>query len=134
MAGGEHHVERDALDLELVAFGHAHRDDVGLGLLAHHRDALCPVAQGAEAGDVIGVKVGVDRLDQLQVEFGDQLEIAVDFLQHRIDDQGFAAAPACEQVRIGPRGAVKQLAKNHPAILLVAGCSRQVRPRAPFRP
>ena len=46
---------------------HAHRDDVGLGLLAHHRHALRTVAQRAEAGDVIGMEVRVDRLNQPEI-------------------------------------------------------------------
>ena len=47
----------------------AHRDDVDLALLAHHGDAMRAVAQRAEAGDVIGVQMRVDRLDEPQVEF-----------------------------------------------------------------
>ena len=98
MAGRVKHVERHALDGELLAFGKPHRDDVGLGLLAHHGDAMRAVAQRAEAGDVVGMQMRVDRLDQLEVELAHELEIAVDLLQHRIDDQRLAAAPAGEQV------------------------------------
>ena len=54
-----------------------------LGLLAHHGDAVRAVAQRTEPGDVVGVQVGVDRLHQLQVEFADELEIAIDLLQDR---------------------------------------------------
>ena len=101
VAGRVEHVERDALDRELVAVGEPHRHHVGLGLLAHHGDAVGAVAQRAEAGDVVGVQMRVDRLDQLEVELLHQLEIAVDLLQHRIDDQRLAAAPAGEQIGIG---------------------------------
>ena len=51
--------------VSLLAVGEPHRHDVGLGLLAHHGDAVGAVAQRAEAGDVVGVQMGVDRLDQL---------------------------------------------------------------------
>src|SRR5947207_11721081 len=71
------------------------------------------VAQRAEPGDVIGVKVRVDGLDQLHVQLADELEITVDLLQHRIDDQRLAAAPAGEQVGVGTRYAVEQLAEDH---------------------
>ena len=92
VAGRVQHVDAEALDGELVAFGEPHRHHVGLGVLAHHRDAMGAVAQRAEAGDVVGVQMGVDRLDQLEVEFADQLQIAIDLLQHRVDDQRLAAA------------------------------------------
>ena len=44
MAGRVEHVERHTLDLHLVALGHAHRHDVGLGLFAHDGDAMRVVA------------------------------------------------------------------------------------------
>ena len=58
------------------------------------------VAQRAEPGDVIGVQMGIDRLDQLEIEFAHQLQIAIDLLQHRIDDQRLAARPAGEEISI----------------------------------
>ena len=72
VAGRVEHVERNALDGELVALGDPHRDDVGLGLLAHHGDAVGAVAQRAEPGDVVGVEMRVDGLDQLEVELVDR--------------------------------------------------------------
>ena len=113
MARRVEHVEREPFDRELVAFGEPHRYHVDLAALAHHRHALRAVAQRAEPGDVVGVQMGVDRLDQPQVELLDQLDIAVDLLQHRIDDQSLAAAPAGEQVGVGAGDAVEQLAKDH---------------------
>ena len=113
VAGRVEHVEAHALDLELVAFGDAHRDHVGLGLLAHHGDAMGAVAQRAEPGDVVGVQMRVDRLDQLEIELADELQIAVDLLEHRIDDQRLAAAPAGEQIGVGAGDAVEELAEDH---------------------
>ncbi len=40
MAGRVDHVQRQPLDGELVAVGKPHRHHVGLGLLAHHGDAV----------------------------------------------------------------------------------------------
>ncbi len=60
VAGRVQHVHADAFDLKLVAFGKPHRHHVGLGVLAHHRDAMGAVAQRAEAGDVVGMQMGVD--------------------------------------------------------------------------
>ena len=107
------HVERQALDGELVALGDAHGDHVDLGVLAHHGDAVRAVAQRAEPGDVVGVDVRVHGLDQLEVELVDQLQVAIDLLQHGIDDQRLPTAPAGQQIAVGAGHAVEQLAENH---------------------
>jgi hypothetical protein len=117
VAGCVDHVERQPLDGELLAVGKPHRHHVGLGLLAHHGDAMGLVAERAQAGDVVGVHVGVDRLDELEVELPHQRKIAVDLLQDRIDDQRLAAAAAGEQIRIGAGRLVEQLAEDHGRIL-----------------
>jgi hypothetical protein len=52
-------------------------------------------------GHVIGVQMRVDGLDQLQVELAHQLQIALDALQDRIDDQRLATMAAGEQVGVG---------------------------------
>ncbi len=65
------------------------------------------VAQRAQPRDVVGVQMGIDRLDQLEVELADQLQIAVDLLQHRIDDHRLAAGAAGEQIGIGAGDAVE---------------------------
>ncbi len=80
-------------------------------------DAVGLVAQSAKACDVIGVEMRVDRLDQLQVELMDELEVAVDPFQHRIDDQRLAALPACQQIRISTRYRIEQLPEDHPHLL-----------------
>jgi hypothetical protein len=59
------------------------------------------VAQRAEPGDVVGVDVRVDRLDQLEVELVDELQVAVDLLQDGIDDERLAAAATGQQVAVG---------------------------------
>ena len=87
-----------------------------LAMLAHHGDAVRAVAQRAEPGDVVGMQVRVDRLDQLEIELVHELQVAVDLLQHRIDDQRLAAAPAGEQIAVGAGDAVEQLAEDHAAL------------------
>ena len=54
-----------------------------------------------EPGDVVGVEMGVDGLDEPQVELAQELDVAVDALEHRIDDQRLAAVPACQQIGVG---------------------------------
>ncbi len=118
VAGRIEHVESEALDADRVALGNAHGHDIDAGLLAHHRDAVGMIAQRAEGSDVIGVDVGVDGLDELQVEFAHELEIAVDLLEHRIDDQRLAALAAGEKVAVGARGGIEKLTEEHGGLLL----------------
>ena len=70
MAGRIKHIEADALDRgQLIALGNTHGDDVGLGLFAHDGDAMGAVAQSAEAGDVIGMQMGVDGFNKPHIKF-----------------------------------------------------------------
>ena len=117
MAGRVHHVETETLDHHLVAVGDPHRHHVGFALLAHDGDAMGAVAQLAQSGDVVGVQMGIDRLDQPQVELPEQLAVAVDLLQHRIEDQRLAAGAAGQQIAVGPGNTVEQLAKDHGRLL-----------------
>src|SRR6185436_3696249 len=96
------------------------------------------VAQRAEARDVIGMQMGIDRLNQLEVELANELQVALDLFQYGIDDQRFAATPAGEQVGVGARNAVEELAEDHgkPRLLprlLLRRCW-QILARSPFRP
>ena len=95
-----------------------HRYDVGLALFAHYGDAMGAVAQRAEPGDVVGVQMGVDGFDELEIEFAHELQIALDLFQHRIDDQRLAAAPAGDDVSVGAGDAVEELTEKHRALLL----------------
>ena len=117
VAGRVHDVEAEALDRHPVAVADPHRHHVGLALLAHDGDAVGAVAQLAEAGDMVGVQMGVDRLDQPQIELAQQLAVAVDLLQHGIEDQRLAAGAAGQQIAVGAGDAVEQLAKDHDRLL-----------------
>ena len=112
-----------AFDADVVAFGDAHGDDVGLGVLAHHGDAMGAIAQRAESGDVIGVQMRVHGFHQPEIELAHELQVALDALEDRIDDQRFSAPPAGEEIGVGARGAVEELAEDHARLLM--------RPRRP---
>ena len=56
----------------------------------------------AEPGDVVGMQMGVNRLDKLEVEFPYELEIAAHLFQHRVNDESFAAEPARDKIAVGP--------------------------------
>ena len=107
------HIEAQSLDLDAVAFRHAHGDNVGVRLLAHHCDAMSAVAQRTQSGDMVGVQMRVGGLDQLEIELAHELQIAVDLLQHRIDDQRLAAMPAGDEIGVGAGNAVEELAEDH---------------------
>ena len=115
MAGGIDDIERKPFDCKLVAFAKPHRDHVGLGLFTHHGDAMGAVAQRPKACDVVGMQVRVHRLNQLQVELFHELQIAIDLLQHRIDDQRLAARPAGEEIGVGAGCLIKELTEHHGA-------------------
>jgi hypothetical protein len=57
--------------------------------------------------------MSVDGLHQPQVELLQKLGVAVDALEHRIDDQRLAAMSAGEQIGVSARGRVEQLAEDH---------------------
>src|SRR5690348_13725891 len=84
-----------------------------MGLLAHDCDAVSAVAQRAEPSDVIGMHMGIDGLDQLQIELADELQIAINLFQDGIDDQRLAAVPAGKQISVGARNAVEELTEDH---------------------
>src|SRR5882724_954269 len=57
--------------------------------------------------------MGVDRFDQPEVELVYELYVTLNFLQHRVDNECFAPAPAGEEVGIGARYAIEELTKDH---------------------
>ena len=125
MARRVHHVERHAFDRHSVAVGHPHRHHIGLALVAHDGDAVGAVAQFAETGDVIGMKVGVDRLDEFEIELAQQLAVAVGLLQHGVEDQRLAAGAAGQEIAVCSGNAVEELAKDHgrdPELVLRPTC------------
>mmetsp|Transcript_2936 Transcript_2936/g.13233 ORF Transcript_2936/g.13233 Transcript_2936/m.13233 type:complete len:424 (-) Transcript_2936:16-1287(-) len=82
------------------------RGDDGLDLGAGRLD-------GARAGDVIGVAVGVDGVLELEPELVDELEVAVDHLEHGVDEHGFAAGLVGDEVGVGGRArGVEELAED----------------------
>src|SRR5262249_10405191 len=113
MAGRVEHVQRHAFDGELVALGEPHRHHVDLAVLAHDRHAMGTVAQRAQPGQVIGMQMRVYRLDQSEIELVDELDVAIDLLKHRVDDQRLAAAPAGDEIGVSPGHAVEELAEDH---------------------
>ena len=101
------HVQCHPFDLKLVPLAHAHRHDINTALLPHDCDALGAIPEGTEPRDVISVQVRVHSFDQLEVKLADELEIAINLLQNRIDDQGLPTPPTGEKVGVGPGGLIE---------------------------
>ena len=108
-----HHIESQSFDVDPIAFGHPHRDHIHTALFAHDRDALRAVAQLAQPRDVVSMDMGIHGLNELQIEFLEKLQIAINLLQHRINDQGFTAAAARKEIGVGARFTIEQLAEDH---------------------
>src|SRR6202040_1041326 len=85
---------------------------------ADHGNAIGAVAQRAQSGNVIGMQMGVDCLDQFQIELTNELQVAVHLFTDWIDDQRLAAGPAGENIRVRSRRAVEELAKAHARLLI----------------
>ncbi len=120
MAWGVPRYQRYAFDGQSLSVGYPHGDDIDAAFLSHHGDAAGAISQRAESADVIGVHVGVYGLDQFEVELFEQLKIAIDLLQHGIDDQRLAAFTAGEQIGVSAGDRVEKLAKDHFETLKVA--------------
>ena len=105
--------QADALDLDRIAVADAHRDHVDRRLPAHHGDALGPVAEFRHAADVVGMDVGIHDLGEGEPELVEQRKVALNLLLNGVDDERLAARAAAQQVGVGARGHVIELAKDH---------------------
>src|SRR5664279_4814052 len=76
-------------------------------------DAMGAVAKRTQSGDMVGVQMRVGGLDQLEIELAHELQIAVDFFEHWIDDQRLAAMPTGDEISVGAGNTVEELAEYH---------------------
>jgi hypothetical protein len=59
------------------------------------------VTKRTEPGDMVRVQMRVDGFYELEIEFVNEMQIPVDLLQDRIDDQRLSARTTREQIGIG---------------------------------
>jgi hypothetical protein len=62
---------------------------------------------------MVGVDMGIYRLYQFQIQFIDEADILSGVIQHRVNQQCFAALPFRQEVGVCARGSVEQLTKYH---------------------
>jgi len=55
------------------------------------------------AGNMVGMEVRVDRFDEAEIELIHELNVTIDLLQHRVDDQRLRALSAGDQVAVSAR-------------------------------
>jgi len=90
VAGGVDHLHPDARQIEFVSVVDAEGDAARRRLRVHDVLAPCRVAERGRPREMVGVRVGVDRVRQLQLLAVEQLEVAGDILQGRIDEDDLA--------------------------------------------
>ncbi len=92
---------------------------------AGQRDAAAQaLAQQPGAGDVVGMHMRLQRPGQPQAEFADQGRVTPRLLEDRVDQQGLAAGAVGEQVGVGRRRGVEQLAKDEHGPIIAIGSVR----------
>jgi hypothetical protein len=83
--------------------------------LGQHDLAAAAQLQQPGAGDMVGVDVGVQRGQQAQAEFAQQRSVAAHVLEHRVDEHGLAGIGVAEQVGVGRRRRIEELAEDEHA-------------------
>lgn len=113
VARREQRVDADAAELEGLTLFQP-RVDAGEIVERRVRDAAASLRlELACRGEVIGVDMGVERIDQLQAELVEFLEVALPGRQHWVDQHRLAGLLAAEQVGIGAGHRFEELPKNH---------------------
>src|SRR3954454_24456849 len=62
---------------------------------------------------MVGVDMRFERVFERETEFAHQVQVALDRFQHRIDQRGFARFVTGDEIGVGRRLRLKQLAENH---------------------
>ena len=63
---------------------------------------------------MIRMGMGIDHLDQFKVQLLQNTYVLVDMLQYGVDDHGFAAQAARDEIGVGAGLSIEKLSKQHP--------------------
>lgn len=103
----------EAVQLDELSVDDLSGNAIGLALLPHDGRASRNRPQVAESRHVVSVHVGVDGDDEPEIELGDELKVLVDVVSYRVDEQRLSASAGGEEVGVGARLEVEELAKQH---------------------
>jgi hypothetical protein len=62
---------------------------------------------------MVGVDMGFDRIFEPEAELANNAEVALNRLDHRVDQRRFAALFAADEIGVGRRLRLEQLAEQH---------------------
>ena len=122
MPRGAAHLQVAAAKGHVVPVLEGQGDVLGAGGLGEANGAAGGLLHQPAAGDVIRVGVGIEAGDQLDSQLANEGEISVVLFKHRIDDHALAGGDIGQQIGVGPRCRVEELAMQQG---LPTGCIRE---------
>ena len=92
------------------------QQQIGAGGSAARRErdpAAETLAKEPGGGHVVGVDVRLERVAQPEAEFGDQSRVPLELLEDRVDENRLLRVGVRQEVRVGRRARIEELAKQH---------------------
>ena len=113
VTGGEDRIDTDTAEDQGLAF--LDRPiDTGQAIDRGVRDLAPDLALERQGrGDVVGVDVGIECVDEPQADRRQRLEIAPPGRQHRVDEDRLTRLLAAEQIGVGARDGFEELLEDH---------------------
>ena len=113
VAGCVERLQRQAAEANRLAFPDGQVDVRGGAFVRNCGPRSGCFTQPRGARDMIGVNVGFDRIFERQAELVEQGEVALDRVDDRIDQHGFARFAARDEIGVGRRDGLEQLTEDH---------------------
>jgi hypothetical protein len=105
--------ERLGAEADDVAVTHHHVRAFRARLGSDHDAAAEPLLQEPRRGDVVGVDVGLERVEEPEAELVDQCGVARDLLEDAVDEDRLARGLVGEEIRPRRRLRVEELTEEH---------------------
>ena len=119
---GAAHLQVPAAEVHVIPVLEGQADVLGAGGLGEANGAAGGLMHQPAAGHVVRVGVGVEAGDQLDSQLANQGEIPFVLFKHRIDDHALSGGDIGDQIGVGPRCRVEELAMQQ---RLPTGCIRE---------
>jgi hypothetical protein len=117
VARGAARLERKAPEGDRVAVPHEPVRGAHAGPLPQDETAAESRPERAARGHVVGVDVGLERLRELELQLLEELDVPLELLPHGVDQQRLARHLVRQEVGVGGRRGVEELAEDHGARL-----------------